>query len=85
MQYYEEETTLPQNFADSVLELEIKIDSEECDLSTIQRLNELYRVSISHHTDSHRILHHSRYQKVFTLSEKTNPAADKSNNPKTHR
>lgn len=51
--YYGEVTKLPENFADEVLELEIKVESEECDLPTIQRLNELYRVQTSNNTDRH--------------------------------
>jgi hypothetical protein len=85
MQYYDEETKLPENFADSVLELEIKLDSEECDLPAIQRLNELYRVSINHYAGRYRILHHCRQQEVFALSEKTDTAFDEPDNPQTHR
>lgn len=38
-EYYGEEAKLPEKFADEVLDLEIKVENEECDLKTIQKLN----------------------------------------------
>lgn len=35
---------LPANFADSVLELEMRVDSDDSDLQCITQLNELYKV-----------------------------------------
>lgn len=85
MDYYEEVTKLPDRFAEEVLELEIKVEAEECDLSTIQRLNELYRVMSESHVDRHRVLHRDRYQEGHTLPEKANTASNQSHNPAFNR
>jgi hypothetical protein len=43
--YSDELVRLPPNFADSVLELEMRMDSDDSDLQCITQLNELYKVS----------------------------------------
>lgn len=37
--YSDEQVKLPANFAEEVLDLEMKLDSEESDLNTITQLN----------------------------------------------
>lgn len=59
-EYYGEEAKLPEKFADEVLDLEIKVENEECDLKTIQKLNELYRVFPPLYPDRNRVLHRRR-------------------------
>lgn len=42
--FYSSEATLPNNFAEKVLEAEMMLDEGQVDLQTIQNLNELYKV-----------------------------------------
>lgn len=76
--YAEEQQRLPEHFADTVLELEIKADSEECDLATIQKLNEMYRVHACLPVDRHRVLRDGGRQEGCTLSEEANADAHQS-------
>lgn len=76
--FYSSEATLPNNFAEKVLEAEMMLDEGQVDLQTIQNLNELYKVWQIDNQDSHRILHSDRCEEGHPLPEKANSLADQS-------
>lgn len=55
--YQEGRTTLPDNFAQNILEMEMRLEFDESfTLETVQSLNDLYRVSRKISSDCRRVL-----------------------------